>query len=83
MDFRISITIFAPLLEQKYDVLVPIDRKVNDIVLLMKKAIKDFSADYYSGNVPNIYNKTTGTMYNLNSTIKETDIRTGSRLLLI
>ena len=83
MDFRVYVIIYAPILEKKYEVLVPIDRRVHDLVSLLKKSIPELSSDYYTANQPNIYNKISGNVYDMNTIIKDSDIRTGTRLLLI
>jgi len=83
MDFRVYVIIYAPILEKKYEVLVPIDRRVHDLVSLLKKSIPELSSDYYTNNQPNIYNKISGNVYDMNTIIKDSDIRTGTRLLLI
>lgn len=83
MDFRVYVVIYAPLLEKKYEVLLPIDRRINDVVSLLKKTIPDLSKNYYEKNTPQLYNKISGDVYDLNTIIKDSNIRTGTRLLLI
>ena len=83
MDFRVYVIIYAPVLEKEYEVLVPIDRRVHDLVSLLKKSIPELSKDYYASNEPNIYNKISGSIYDMNVIIKDSNIRTGTRLLLI
>ena len=39
MDFRVYVIIEVPILEKKYELLVPIDRKINDLILLTESAI--------------------------------------------
>ncbi len=83
MDFRVYVIIYAPLIERKYEVLIPIDRRVHEVVSLFVKSIPELSTNYYQTHKPNIYNKVNGTLYDMNSIIKDSNIRTGTRLLLI
>lgn len=83
MDFRVYVVIYAPVFEKQYEVLIPIDRRIHDVISLMKKAIPDFSTGYYSKKEPCVYNKTSGTIYQYNQLIKESNIRTGTRLILL
>lgn len=83
MDFRVYIIIEAPILDKKYELLVPIDRRIHNLLAVLKQAIPELSTDYYANNTPLLYNKTTGRLYNMNTVIKESDIKTGTRLVLI
>lgn len=83
MDFKVYVIIEAPIIDQEYELFVPIDRKINDLLDALKKSKNDFSVNYYKNNSPNIYNKTTGKIYNLNAVIKNTDIKMGTRLVII
>lgn len=83
MDFRVYVVIDVPILEKKYEILVPIDRKIHEVISLFKKAIPELSEYYYKDKMPNVYNKNSGNIYDMNTVIKDSDIRTGTRLLLI
>ncbi len=83
MDFRVYIVVYVPILEKKYEILVPIDRKIHDLISLLKKSIPELSKDYYETRQPSLYNKNSGNIYDLNTIIKDSNIRTGTRLLLI
>lgn len=83
MDFRVYIIIEAPILEQKYELLVPIDRRIHDLISILKKTIPELNEKYYSKNEPNLYNKSNGKIYPVNTIIKNSDIKTGTRLVLV
>ncbi len=83
MDFRVYVVIYAPLLEKKYEVLIPIDRRIHEVISLFKKTIPDLSKNYYETNSPLLYNKVSGESYDINTVIKDSNIRTGTRLLLL
>jgi hypothetical protein len=83
MDFRVYVIIEAPILDKKYELLVPIDRRIHDLVTTLKKAIPELNRGYYEKNIPNIYNKSTGDLYEINTIIKNSNIKMGTRLILL
>ena len=83
MDFRVYVIVEAPILEQKYELLVPIDRRIHDLIAILKKTIPGLSENYYNNRTPSLYNKSTGEIYDMNLVIKNSNIKVGTRLLLI
>lgn len=83
MNFRVYVIIEIPLLDRKYELLVPSDRRLHELISALKKTTPELSQNYYSKNIPFIYNKSTGEMYDMNLIIKDSNIKTGTRLLLI
>lgn len=83
MDFRVYIVIEMPILEKKYELLVPIDRRIHDVINVLVKNIPQLTNNYYQNKKPSIYNKSTGEVYDMNTVIKNSNIKMGSRLVLI
>lgn len=83
MNFRVYITLEVPIIEKEYELLVPIDRRIHDLISLLRSNIPELSENYYKNRVPNLYNKTTGKLYDMNEIIKDSSIKTGTRLILI
>lgn len=83
MDFRVYITIETPILDKTYELLVPIDRRIHELIFTLKKNIPELSENYYAKKIPNLYNKSTGEVYDMNLIIKDGNIKTGTRLLLL
>ena len=83
MDFRVYITLDIPILDEKYELLVPIDRRIHDLVDILKENIKGLKDNYYKDKTPNIFNKSSGELYDMNLIIKDSNIKTGTRLLLL
>jgi len=80
--YKLNIIVYVPELETKYDVLIPIDKKVSTILYLLKKGIKDLANLKLKSNVK-LYEKTTGKVLNNNLTIKENGLQNGSSIILI
>ena len=83
MNFRVYVTLDVPILDSKYELLVPIDRRIHDLISLLRKNIPELTANYYKNKTPSIYNKSNGELYDMNMLIKDSDIKTGTRLILI
>lgn len=83
MNFRVYITLDVPILDKKYELLVPIDRRIHDLVGLLKENLPELRENYYKSRTPNIFNKSSGQLYDMNEIIKDSDIKTGTRLILI
>lgn len=83
MNFRVYVTLEIPILDKKYELLVPIDRRIHDLIYLLKKNIPELSQNYYKDRNPNLFNKSSGELYDMNLIIKNSNIKTGTRLLLI
>lgn len=83
MDFRVFISLEIPLIDKKYELMVPIDRRIHDLISILKKNIPELSENYYKNKEPNIYNKATGMLYDKNQILKNSNIKNGTRLVLI
>ena len=83
MDFRVYVIIEMPVLDKKYELLVPIDRRVHDLITVLKKAIPELTDDFYERREPVLMSKTTGELYDMNVVLKNTNIKNGTRLILI
>ena len=83
MNFRVYVVIETPILDKKYELLVPIDRRIHELIGLLKKNIPELAENYYKENTPSLFNKVTGEQYDMNLIIKNSNIKTGTRLVLI
>ncbi len=83
MNFRVYVTLEVPILDKKYELLIPIDRRIHDIIDLLRDNIPELKENYYKDKYPNIFNKSNGELYDMNDIIKNSNIKTGTRLLLI
>ena len=83
MNFRVYIMLEIPILDKKYELMVPIDRRIHDLISALSANIPELKENYYHDKIPNLYNKTSGELYDMNLIIKNSNIKTGTRLLLI
>ena len=83
MDFRVYVIVEVPILDKKYELFVPVDRRVHDLIRIIKEADPGLSKNYYEDKKINLYNKSTGKAYDLNMIIKNSNIKMGTRLVLL
>ena len=83
MNFRVYVTLEIPILDKKYELLVPIDRRIHDLITILKNNLPELSENYYKDKTPNLYNKTSGEIYDMYQIIKDSNIKNGTRLLLV
>lgn len=81
---KILIELEIPLIEKKYDLFIPINKKIGTIKKLIEDALVDLTDNAYSPKEEcNFYSKETGNIYDVNKTVRDTDLKNGSRILLI
>ena len=81
---KVLVKIYVPMLEQQFDVKIPLDKELYKVIYLLIKAIYEISDSYYVPmELPQLYEKWTAHKYNMNLTVKENYIRNGSELILI
>ncbi len=81
---KVFIIVEVPLIEQKYEVYIPVGKKIHKVTSILSKAISELSGGHYPiKDDATLYSKATGRAYNINMTVKDTDIRNGSEVILI
>ena len=81
---KVLVKVIVPELDKSYDVFIPINRKIGNIIGLLNKSISDMNEDCFEiSNKRCLYNRYTGTRYNFNNLLYETDIRNDSVLILM
>ena len=84
MNNKILIEIEIPSIEKKYDVFIPINKKVGTIKRLLEQALIELTDKAYQiTEDANFYSKEDGEMYNVNHTVRDTNLKNGSRIILI
>lgn len=81
---KVFVKLYVPLIEQKFEIFIPINKEICDIIKLLVKAINDLAdCTYDYNNETCLYNKETGEKYNLNDKIINTNIKNGTQLILV
>ena len=81
---KVLVKLYVPVFEEQYDVWIPLNRKIYNVIDLLVKAVNDFSGGYYVPKTkPVLYDRITAEPYNINDTVKEAGIKNCTEIVLI
>ena len=81
---KILIELSVPSIEKSYDIFIPINKKIGTMKSLIEEALVDLTGNAYEiKKETNLYSEETGEIYNVNTSIKDTNLKNGSRIILI
>lgn len=84
MEYKVLVSINVPSLETKFDVYIPVNRKVYSVINMFKATLFELSLGSFDMQKDYIlYNALTGAVYDMNVLIRDTDIRNGSSIILL
>lgn len=84
MDNKVLVSLFVPEIGNNYDIYLPVNKKIGNIIILLNKAINELSNGNYKLDSNNLlYNVETKQIYNPDILLANTNIRNGTKLLLI
>lgn len=84
MNNKILIELQIPLIEKQFDLFIPINKKIGTIKNLVEQALVELTDSAYTPKAEsNFYSKETGDIYDVNKTVRDTDLKNGSRIILI
>ena len=81
---KILIELYIPLIEKNYDLYIPINKTIGTIKKLIEEGLVDLTNDAYEiKETTNLFSKETGKIYDVNKKVRETDLKNGSKIVLI
>lgn len=84
MKNKILIGLCVPLIEKNYDIYIPVNKKIGTIKKLIEECLVELTdGSYKIKEDSNFYSKETGQIYDVNKSVRETDLKNGSRIILI
>jgi len=84
MKNKYLIELKIPELDKKYDIYIPVNKKLFTVMELILKAVYDINnLDMSNMKKRNLVNKYTGEIYNENKLVRDTSINNGTCLILI
>ena len=84
MKNKVLVELIVPVLEERYDVYIPVNRKVGNVIELCSKVVSDLSGGYFTVTDDlNLYSGIDGSMYDIDEIVRKTNIRNGSKLILM
>ena len=81
---KVLVKLYIPKIEVDYEVFLPVNKQIKEIVVLLGKAIHELTNGVYIvTNTEHLYNRDTGKEYSFESLLKDTNIRNGSELIYL
>ena len=81
---KILVELDIPLIEKSYDLYIPINKTIGTVNKLIEQALVEITEGaYIIKQDTNFYSKETGQIYDVNHKVRETDLKNGSRIILI
>jgi len=84
MNNKVLVDVIVPLLEEKYQLYIPINKRISAVIKLIEKALNEMTNGYYpikEGSV--IIDVESGNVFDINITIKESKMINGSQIILL
>ncbi len=84
MKNKVLVDLIVPEIDEEYSVYLPINKKMGNIIILLNKAIYELTnGDFELSSTNSLYNKDTCERYSFDTLLFNTNIRNGTRLILI
>ena len=81
MDNKVLVNLIVPEIDQKYDINIPINKKIGSVIKLLSQSINEMNTTEIE--FKQLYNASTSELYDYNTLVANTNIRNGTRLILI
>ena len=84
MENKVLITLYVPYLDQKYDMYIPVNKRIYSIIDLIKMSLFELSEGNFDIKQEyELYNHDNGELYNMNVLVRDTNIKNNTNLMLI
>lgn len=81
---KVLVEINVPAAEEKFDVYIPLESRMRDVIKMVSSALSELSNGKYKATDDAILcDADTGMIFNINIDVAELGIQNGSRLMLI
>lgn len=84
IENKVLVSVNVPILERKYDIYFPVNRKMSNVIGMIKSSLYELSQGAFDVNNDYVlYNKENGEPYDVNMLVRESNIRNGSKVILL
>lgn len=81
---KVLVEVYVPTLRTSYDMFLPADGIMSEVLKLIKKAVAELSSGRFVADENTVIcYRETGAIININMSVFELDIHNGSKLMLI
>ena len=82
MLYKVLIKLYVPEIDETYEMYIPINKTIGEISYSLCKMINNMTKCYPIRNNARLLNRHTGIIYDRDITIRDSDIRNGSHLII-
>ena len=79
-DNKLLVDLYVLALDKHFEIFIPVDEKVGNIVKLLDKSLLSIFSNGKNFSLLNLYS---GNVYKNNDIVRNTDIKNGTKLILI
>jgi hypothetical protein len=84
MKNKVLVSVSVPEIDQNFDVYLPINKKVGNVINLLNKVISEMTdGEFVLANNNSLYNVSTKEKYQSDILLANTNIRNGTQLVLL
>ena len=85
MNNKILIEVIVPLLEENFEIYIPVNKRISTVSKLIEKSLNEITNGYYPTQKENsvIIDEESGSVFDVNLTVKESKMINGSKIILI
>ncbi len=84
MNNKILVELIVPTLEKKYDLFIPLNKRVGTVKTLLEENLVELTDNLYEiSENTNLYSKETGEIFSLDVFVKDSGMQNGSRIILV
>ncbi len=84
IENKVLVSVNVPMLEKKYDIYFPVNRKISNVIGMIKSSLQQLSQGSFDVNRDYVlYNKDNGEPYDMNILVRDSNIRNGSNVILL
>jgi hypothetical protein len=85
MNNKILIEVIVPLLEENFEIYIPVNKRISTVIKLIEKSLNEITNGYYPAQKENsvIIDEESGSVFDVNLTVKESKMINGSKIILI
>ena len=81
---KVLVRLYVPIIEEAYEVWIPSSKKISDIIILLSKGINEIKGGFYQPEeMPILYNRDTGKMYDFEMCVQDTNIKNGTEIVMV
>ena len=84
IENKVLVTVNVPSLENKYDVYIPVNRKIYSVIKMLCNSLFTISQGaFIMKDNYLLYDANPGNIFDINALVRDTDIRNGSTIILL